>query len=823
MKLIGRLLALLVVLLAAALGVEALRRGAEAWVAVDGGTLERLAAGDSSLVYMLDDGRWTEFPLSGAPEAVRLVAHADLPATLARTPDTEWRYAVAYRFHGPGGEIVHERVRHYRSSVRMLRETESGTAAEDGPVFVVSYVDAEAVPTAATPATLSLEGLGPVSAISARIDSRAEGVEGVGLRVYQRKPMAERRARSAWVRLTEEQRDRLVAGSAYPPALIDDAGRRAAVARRWLPVGPGGIEGDDYAVRSMISLEGAPVQPPRLPAGLYVGPDHDASLRLPETGAELAISLAPLTGDRAVEGELAAEWFGPGPGRRESRRLDWRAPPGGWGRVQARFEGGFLLLSSRTPVMLDVERADGRSLDEAEPVYLRGWSAGPERSVTFSATRLPGEPETPLRVDLRCLCFSESAAAATLVIRHEFIGAAGEVIASGMVERALTPSRLDRVAGRAGGGLSEAVPLHFALPPEVQGLRISAGREALVTGYTRPPHAPRLARIPEDNFAAPEEHVRQPSWFGARPEGWRELLAAGRSELLTVQPRPPEADPEILAGRYDWEQFLPEGDWLARDLLVPRQSAPLRRLALSSIFSRLPAGEETAMVVTPVTPGPAARPDLLYLRPERGPARIALSVDGTSILDESVGARRGVLRLPPVATGPRIFRAEAPEGATIWINEALPSEDALLRRRAIRLRPGRTVFEIDKTAPGEEMLAIAIYGNPGQVRRQTIEVSIEEGRRDPGPHDSWTVLDRRYDVRFTPEPADATVLGSDEMAGPERDLFFPLGADLPPGRYRLAVMLPEGPELYLSLTRTTPGLVAERRLEREDNMQEDPQ
>lgn len=217
MKLIGRLLAILLALLALALGAEGLRRGAETWVAADQETLEQLAAGDTSLVYVLDATRWTEFPLSGTPDALRLVAHADLPRALARTPDAEWRYAVAYRFHGPDGDVVQEDVRHYRSSVRILRETEGGTAEEDRPVFAASYVGSEAVPTTATPATLSLEGLGPVSAISARIATRAEGVGGVGLRVYQRKPLAERRARSAWARLTDTQRERLAAGSAYAP------------------------------------------------------------------------------------------------------------------------------------------------------------------------------------------------------------------------------------------------------------------------------------------------------------------------------------------------------------------------------------------------------------------------------------------------------------------------------------------------------------------------------------------------------------------------------------------------------------------------------
>ena len=46
--------------------------------------------------------------------------------------------------------------------------------------------------------------------------------------------------------------------------------------------------------------------------------------------------------------------------------------------------------------------------------------------------------------------------------------------------------------------------------------------------------------------------------------------------------------------------------------------------------------------------------------------------------------------------------------------------------------------------------------------------------------------------------------------GPERRFVVPLGADLPAGTYRLRMVLEDGPELYLALSRTTVEASAQR-------------
>ena len=203
-------------------------------------------------------------------------------------------------------------------------------------------------------------------------------------------------------------------------------------------------------------------------------------------------------------------------------------------------------------------------------------------------------------------------------------------------------------------------------------------------------------------------------------------------------------------------------------------------------------------------------PELVYLRPDSELAEIRIAVDGEEALVFPVAAARGSVPLPPMAAGPHRIEVTASAPADIFLNHVEDAPATLLRRSAIRLSEGEVAFEVEKRTQGEELLIGQIFPQVVGPGRQSLRVNLEVVARPIGPHESWTLSDRLYSIRLGPEDADVAILGAEQIVGPPRTMFISLGSDLPAGRYSVTIALDEGPEVYLVLSRTIQGLLAQR-------------
>jgi hypothetical protein len=61
----------------------------------------------------------------------------------------------------------------------------------------------------------------------------------------------DREIKVAWQRMSGADRRRLAAGNIYPPQLLSEAEKRNLLRWRWRPVGPRGVEGEDYEVKRL--------------------------------------------------------------------------------------------------------------------------------------------------------------------------------------------------------------------------------------------------------------------------------------------------------------------------------------------------------------------------------------------------------------------------------------------------------------------------------------------------------------------------------------------------------------------------------------------
>jgi hypothetical protein len=808
MRTLGRLLVVLVLIGFAAAGVHvAWRSLADAFVVEERAEAPRVP----SPAYALDSERWTRFPFSAPARQVRLVTNADVPPDALEEAES-WRYGVQYRIADIRGRALREGVLHLTAQLPHFGDPQTGDA-----VPAAIYAAGSDLPTSSRVSLLDIGGETGAHEIQLRAAGLEDGVRGVSARVYERRPFREGRTEVAWQRLSPGDRERLARASVYPAALLGIQERARLLRNAWFPVGPSGVEGVDYRLRTLLTLgetfEGERLLPDQEPSGLPIDRERRLTVQLPEAGGRVRVEI-----HRREPGPVALDigWFGRGIEARDMRRYRLGSEDH---LVEDAFEGGLIELSAEAPVNVRVlllgQEAAERDLT-AEVGRMRLYELG--GGLSFPVPAL-ASGDAAFRLALRCACFDTEGRllAGAPAIEYAVIGTDGAAMGRGEIVLDPEVSAHDRLTDAPDLPLTVVRDVFFSLPPGAAELVLSSTDPVLAAAYNRPAGLPRRFHVPEDYHAGEPDAERRQTWFPVRPREWQARLAEGRAPVVVAPQPPPEDDPEILAGIYEWEQFFPEGDWLARDLLLPRSSERMPRAeALAVSYVELPPGPPLRLSFASATLGAEVEPQLVYLREEAAPVDLRVRIDGETVLETTLTARRGTLALPRLQGGKHEVTVEASGPVSVLVNQVEDAPTAFLRRRALRIGPGEIAFEIEKRAEEDELLVLHAFPQSGELSRQELRVVVEGVDRDIGPFAGWTLSHREYNLRLGPEAGDIPVLGRDDaFVGPERSMLVPLSQDLPPGNYRLRLHLDAGPDFYLVLSRTVSGVAPRRALVQE--------
>lgn len=811
MRILGRsLIALLLLLLLLWVG-KALREQPLSWWQQGGLPAVPESVATVSTVYLLE-GEWLSFPLPAGSHLLKLLSNANLSLP-AGAPGEQWSYALEYQVLGSDGAELSSGLYHHRSAPVFSHQHPPGKIRP-----AAYYPEGDLQPADGRILLLNLEGLANPALLRVRLAQGAPGVASVALRLYNLAQESDHKLGFLWQRLSQGQRQTLARGSVYPPELLSAAEKRNLVRQGWRPLGPQGVDGEDYFSRQLYLLAGETgeaFEQPVLPAGLLVSASNCGTLLLPPGGGRVRLEFLPALIERqpAPGAALGLTWHGPEPGERRSYPLAWET--GGTG-FSATLPAGLLEVSAPGAVVVRAYLVDAEAETEitSPPLYLRGYLSAPGQELLYPVDHAAGTA-TPLRLDLRTFVSGaegELALPKQGQLEYSWLDAAGEVVRRGTLSLDALPSRYDRLAdGGLDQLLAEPHSIYFDLPAAVNRLRLVASVPVLASAYTRPADLLREIRVPELELVPGADDQRQPAWFALRPLEHEPLQAAGRSQLLLLQRRPPtEERPEVLAGHYLWEDFHPQGAWRGRYLLTPREPQSPRRLeALAATYLPLPFSAEAQRTLVSPLGELSVSAELLWLRPTAEPASLGLMVDGALFWSGELVGARGQLSLPPLPTGRHRLRLEGQETGRYYLSHAEGGGPSHLKRLANRFDREGLNFVIEKNR-GAEILSARLYVPSTYRGASRVRVTIEGPPRiASGPLREWSFLARRYELHPDPDTV-VPVLQTTESVDGGRAFFIPLGADLPAGRYRLRAVLEQGPGGYLILARLTPGQQAQR-------------
>ena len=776
---------------------------------------ERLDQAQRSMAYVLDRERWVEFPLSGLGDVIKVLSNASLPKGQAGDPEHIWTYALEYRLIGAQHALLDEWTYHHRTRVSYYRDKTTGKHMTRH-----FFYGLEQLPANAAVMRINLNRMAEPVMLRLRLAKADPGVSDVIVRVYQPNPAADHRMAAAWQRLSVAKREFMARGNVFGPQMLRDREIRNLLRNRHQPVGPRGVRGEDYEDRVIYSLgfeEDDLIDDYRddiVPAGLFVDHWLRATVPVPEGGARVALAFTPVGGWLPGGAEVRLRWYGRGPAQRSERRVHLSA---GDNTVEGFYDGGLLEIIAQHPLTFQARlmpsQDDERDADG--PFNLRAYLAMPESPVDYAIDHIAGVA-TPFRVDLRAFTAlpDQPAQPAARSVRYQLLNSRGGVVKAGLLMLEPQWSLYDRFGGDISGErLTEAARYYFDLPPSVATVRFHADTPALINAYTRPADLMRHMRLPEDHYPDIGDEQRQPAWFLVRPVDEDRLVSLNRSALLELHRRPPQDDLEILAGRYDWKSFQPEGAWLARHVLTPRdRQTVLRDEALGTTFREVSNTGVNDLELRDLPAISQVRPSLLYVREDERPMAVTVTLDGVPVIERQMAGRRGEITLPATGVGVHRLSITAGDAQARWlINHAGAGEAAYLKRLVHRIPRNGLTYLFEKTA-AEEVLSARFFMPHDHRQRARLNITIDAVQpRGIGPFRGWTFTDRLNDVR--PGDGEPVVVWNtrSELVSEGQPVFVPLADDLPPGLYRIRVQLEEDVPGYFSLYQLMPGQFDQRR------------
>ena len=824
MRRYGRLcLGLVCVTIAAWFFLPLLFTQAQTWVkhvqAADSHTLSTIAS--NSLVYPIKPKQWLTFALPEESPQLRIITNAHIERKDAIVPDATWAYALHYEFLDKKGVVLTSGVYHQRSHLTTYKD-------EQGELGYNNYYSNKAlVPLDGRLILLGLQGMKRMALLRVSLEAINPAIVEAAVRVYVPAKIAEQQLATEWLRMAQAQKENLAKNSIYPVSLLSLAEKKNLVKHQWQPVGPMGIEGKAYQTLTLYTLkdkeEDVGLQ---FASGLQADEQHYAVVPLPERGGQVGLTFKALDGSALTTPiELDLQWFGRDKEQRWQQNAVWSKDSD---NLSYNLGGGLLVIHPSSTVIVNASLTTATEAKQDIPdTFLSVKTYRASFGVDFDVLHYQQQFST-LRLDVRQL-FAPTQASQNEPIRYQWLNDEQQIIASGELNALQQASHYDRIGSIVEAeNVSEPLSYYVHLPPQVAKLRLLANTPSLlVNAYNQPYGFTKTQRIPEDTYVAPDAsdaaRVQQLAWFPLRAANDKNLMQQQAVQWISGQYHPPEDNSDVLAGRYLWQDYIPQGEASAHYLLTEYTEDEPRTDALPSVYCALAVNQDTQVKLDAFAGLRRISPELIFLRNDTKPFHAELFFNQQKVAAMDAMGQQGVIHPPETNLGNQRLRLNTDSGGRWLMNyQAQCKGERYLKRRVFALNANAPQNFVVQHTREDEVFSARLYSPNNTVERSQIKVDITAIKANApraSVATSWTYTNRLYDIRPLPTKAMPILYTQGQTLSNGERFSIPLNSDLPAGAYQIRMALANGAAGYIILSQIKAGVHEQRRFYRESQLE----
>lgn len=779
------------------------------------------ATASSSLVYPIKDEQWLTFAIPEKSAQLRIITNAHVKRTDVQLALTQirqanvmtqapnWAYAIHYELLDAKKSLLTSGVYHQRSKVTFYKDSDGSSVTNN------YYANQHIVPLDGRLILLNLQTMKDVAFLRIRLESIHPAISEIAVRAYVPAKIAEQRVASSWLRLIQEQKDKLAESSVYPAALLSASEQLNLIRNQRQPLGPVGIEGKDYVTLNLYTLEEKELdnqEPPVLAAGLQADATHYAVIPLPEKGGQLGLTAKALDGSALVKPvAVRMQWYG----RDRTQRLVAETALDGTERYYE-MAGGLLVIQATSPIIINASLSTAsEAKHDITDTLLVVKTYVSSFGVDFNIVHNTQQPAA-LRIDVRRL-LNPSLTSQQQRVRYQWLDDQQHIIASGELMALELPSAFDRIADMTDvNRVSDPLSYYFHLPKQVSRVRLFSDTPALlVSAYNQAAGVTKLQRVPEDAYIDTEPQNLNLTWFPLRAANETALTQQLAVQWLIGQYRPPEETPDIFAGAYLWQDFIPQGQVAGFQLLTKFTEEQVRPDAQLSVYCELVTHQNVPITLVANSGLQSITPELIFLRTSNQPFKAELLVNQEKVLTVNSMGQQGVINLPDIAVGKQQLRLTTDSGGRWLMNHQQHcAGQRWLKRRAFSLTADTPLEFIVPHGALDETLTAHFYSPLNTIERSQIKVNIEAIDVAPATDFAfinWTDTNRLYDIRPLLSDPITMLYNQKQRSNNSERIAIPINSDLPAGTYRVRLSLIQGSAGLVTLSLVNAGIYDQRR------------
>ena len=773
-----------------------------------------LSSTSSSLAYPIKPDHWLTFALPDGSEQLRIITNAHIQQSETKALEPNWSYAIRYELLDKKNKVLTQGLYYQHSNLTLYKDEQNEA------LYGNYYLDKNTVPLDGRLILLGLQGRKDIAFLRISLQTINPAINEAAVRIYVPNKMSDHHVATAWLRMNKQQKDNLAKNSIYPASLLSYVEKINLLKHQWHPVGPTGVEGKNYRSLTLYTLKDVEQEKQdelMIAAGLQADAQHYGVIPIPEQGGQVELNFKALDGSALTSPlPINLHWLGRDSDQRWQRELRWSSDSD---NQPFKVDGGLLVIRPSAPVIINahLSTANQPKHDISDALLSIKTYKG-HVSIDFGVLHYQQQPAA-LRIDVRRLLTSTDSTHQDPV-RYQWLDAKQQVIGSGELKALAQASLFDR-AGTITDDLNVTDPLsyYFNLPAQVSQLRLLPGNtNSLVSVYNQPYGVTKQQRVPEDAYIDNDKQDWQLSWFPLRAMDEDNLTRQQAIQWLIGQYRAQEDDPDLLAGHYLWQDYVPQDQVSARYLLTDYTGEDVRSEALASVYCKIMANSDLSIKLAALHGLQSIAPELIFLRSNTQPFNAELLLNQQKVAAMPFIGKQGTMPLSGLGIGTYQLRLNTNSGGQWLMNyQAQCNGEQYLKRRVFALNKTATLDFIVEHGSEDEVFSARLY-SANNTDRSQIKVDIDAVKTTPAYSaisTNWTYKNRLYDIRPLSGKAIPILYTQGQTLTNGERFSIPLNSDLPPGSYHIRMALAKGAEGYITLSQIKAGQHEQRHFYRE--------